>query len=113
MNNEIEKTLDEREKDYGDFAATYNMSGKLYDDLLEALSEQVVSRTVIPQHWHNEALHMICVKLARLVCGNINHRDSWHDIAGYATLVVRELDKVNTGIELVNNKEGVDGWVEK
>jgi len=33
-----------------------------------------------------EAIHMICVKLARIVCGDPNHADHWDDIAGYARL---------------------------
>jgi len=33
-----------------------------------------------------EALEMICLKMARLVCGDSNNRDSWHDIEGYARL---------------------------
>jgi hypothetical protein len=35
---------------------------------------------------------MICSKLARLACGDADHVDSWHDIAGYATLVVKDLE---------------------
>ena len=38
-----------------------------------------------------EALDMIAHKIARLVCGNPFHLDSWQDIAGYATLVVNRL----------------------
>ena len=33
-----------------------------------------------------EAAEMICVKPARLVCGDIPHADSWRDIEGYARL---------------------------
>jgi hypothetical protein len=29
---------------------------------------------------------MICVKLARIACGDATERDHWRDIAGYATL---------------------------
>jgi hypothetical protein len=34
-----------------------------------------------------EALDMILHKIARIVNGNPNETDHWHDIAGYATLV--------------------------
>lgn len=43
-------------------------------------------------HWSEmtpgmrEALEMIANKLARIVAGNPYHADSWHDVAGYATL---------------------------
>ena len=33
-----------------------------------------------------EALDMICTKIARIVCGNPAHKDHWDDIAGYANL---------------------------
>ena len=34
-----------------------------------------------------DALEMICVKISRILAGDPNHKDSWLDIAGYATLV--------------------------
>lgn len=33
-----------------------------------------------------ESLDMIANKLARILNGNAQHADSWHDLAGYATL---------------------------
>ena len=36
---------------------------------------------------------MIASKLARIVIGNSNHRDSWIDIAGYAKLVADSIEK--------------------
>ncbi len=42
-----------------------------------------------------EALEMIAHKIARILNGNPNHTDHWADIAGYATLVQRELEGGN------------------
>ena len=42
-----------------------------------------------------EALHMILFCWRVFVCGDINKIDSWLDIAGYATLVVQDLEKGN------------------
>lgn len=39
-----------------------------------------------------EALEMILVKLSRISCGNPYEVDHYKDIAGYASLVVRELE---------------------
>jgi hypothetical protein len=39
-----------------------------------------------------EALEMIAHKIARILSGDPNHKDHWEDIAGYAELVVRELE---------------------
>jgi hypothetical protein len=35
---------------------------------------------------------MILHKIARIVNGDSNYADSWHDIGGYAKLVVDELN---------------------
>lgn len=48
-------------------------------------------------NWHQlkayqkEALDMIQHKIARILNGNADFKDHWDDIAGYATLVAREL----------------------
>lgn len=41
----------------------------------------------ILQPFQKEAIDMICHKLGRILCGDPNFVDHWHDIAGYATLV--------------------------
>ena len=33
-----------------------------------------------------ESLDMILHKIGRIIAGNANHKDHWHDIAGYALL---------------------------
>lgn len=38
-----------------------------------------------------EALDMIANKQSRILNGNPDHADSWHDIAGYSTLAEREI----------------------
>jgi hypothetical protein len=38
-----------------------------------------------------ESLDMIAHKIARILNGNPNVHDHWHDIAGYATLVANDL----------------------
>ena len=37
--------------------------------------------------YQKESLEMIAVKISRILNGDPNHADSWHDIAGYAKLV--------------------------
>lgn len=41
------------------------------------------------------ALDMICNKMARIINGDFNFIESWHDISGYATLVEQELNITN------------------
>jgi len=38
-----------------------------------------------------ESLEMIAHKIGRICNGNPNYKDSWVDIAGYATLVAKQL----------------------
>lgn len=38
-----------------------------------------------------ESIELIFTKLGRILNGNPNHKDSWHDIAGYAQLIERRL----------------------
>lgn len=42
------------------------------------------------------ALEMICHKAARIITGDPNFVDHWNDIAGYAELVVGELERRET-----------------
>lgn len=79
---QIESTLAERQNQYGDFSDVAHLSQGL-QSLLSVGSFSDVQQ---------EAIQMICSKLARLACGDADHVDSWHDIAGYATLVVKDLE---------------------
>ena len=40
-----------------------------------------------------EALDMICHKIGRIINGDPDYADSWHDIAGYAQLVADRLTR--------------------
>ena len=42
-----------------------------------------------------EAMDMILHKIGRIVNGDPDYDDSWHDIAGYATLIVKQLNGEN------------------
>lgn len=76
----INETLQEREKNYGDFAETAGAA----HDIKGAIAAWEKSNLSPPQ---KEALDMIAVKIARIITGNPDYADNWHDIAGYATLV--------------------------
>lgn len=45
--------------------------------------------------YQKEALDMIANKVARIVNGDPDYIDSWHDIAGYASLAEQELKNDN------------------
>lgn len=91
MNENINEILNERAKTHGDFRQVAKLSQnlKMTIDFFIAERESAISTT------QKEALDMICSKIARICVGNNNEIDHWRDIAGYALLVVRELESVN------------------
>ena len=89
MTDIIRETLDSRERDYGSF---FN-NASLAQSLKFCLHQDQYGRTDDPScSVQNEALDMICSKMARIKF-NPNHKDSWVDIAGYAQLVVDHIEK--------------------
>ena len=78
--NNVEKTLEERKKTHGDFTNHSQIS----QGLKEVASRGAVYETL--NEVQREALEMILHKVARIVAGNPNHADNWHDIGGYAKL---------------------------
>lgn len=86
----IQDTLNERGKRYGEFPDHAYLSQQLKGLLYKAHGANP-KRVMEPFHW--EALDMICHKIARIINGDPNYDDSWRDIAGYAQLVVNELNR--------------------
>src|SRR5690625_7728704 len=81
----VDKTLKQRSKTYGDFSSLSVIANDL------KLSMRASDGWIRLEPEHKEALDMIAHKIARIINGDPNHLDSWHDIAGYATLVEQEL----------------------
>lgn len=79
---DIKSTLEERGKRYGAFKDQATLS-----QALQAVC-QGVEKWIDMEECHREALTMICHKIARILNGDENYADNYHDIAGYATLVV-------------------------
>jgi Domain of unknown function (DUF6378) len=81
----MDKLIEERGKTHGSFEKTASLSQMMkahFTDKATGLAD--VQR---------EAAEMIIVKLARIACGNADEVDHWKDIAGYANLVINDLDK--------------------
>lgn len=97
--NSIEDTLNERGDRYGNFANHSALSQTLRNTIMQHYFQVHggAEATPLPPYMA-EALTMICHKLARIANGDPHYDDSWRDIAGYATLVVEELnEKTRTG----------------
>ena len=85
----INKTLEQRGERYGKFKDVAATTYALQEILRSASNyERMADDQII-------ALDMICNKMARIVNGDPNYIDNWHDIAGYATLVEQELNITN------------------
>ena len=82
---DIAATLAGRQATHGDFKVQARKEYQLRE-LMER-GHTWSSLTAVQQ----AALHSIAIKLARILCGDPNHPDHWHDIAGYATLVEQDL----------------------
>lgn len=113
--NDINETLKERGNRYGAFdghaaitqALKYIAFGSIKVVDLASGSDLVVVQPISCRSLstpnltssQQEALDMIFHKIGRILNGDPNYADSWHDIAGYATLVEQELlakqDKAN------------------
>jgi hypothetical protein len=72
--------LEERQKTYGDFGDLADCSQAIKGLLFRFGKGRGISNS----QW--EALDLIAMKLARIVCGDPSYPDNWDDIAGYARL---------------------------
>lgn len=81
----IDETLKERLKTHGSFEGHSSTSQGI---------KQVMFNT---EKWKDlpdeqkEALEMIAHKIARILNGDSNYKDSWTDIIGYTTLIEKKL----------------------
>ena len=82
----IGSTLEERGTKYGAFSCNADISQKIKDILRASPSWCTLS------YDKREAMEMIAHKLARILNGDPEYVDSWHDISGYATLIVNDLE---------------------
>ena len=82
-----DETLAERANMHGD----YQLVAVTAQALKRAMHAATLASMVALNQQQQESLDMICTKLARIACGDPNHADHWHDIAGYARLVERAL----------------------
>lgn len=84
--SEIELTLEERGNRYGDFMG--------HAEITQGI-KVVMQRS---PRWKDmaddqrEALEMVAHKIGRILNGDPNYLDSWHDIIGYTRLVERRLE---------------------
>lgn len=80
----IEQTLAQRQSQYGCFEDVAFVTQGMIELMRKCNYDKMPAS-------HQMALSMICSKMARIVNGDFNHKDSWHDIGGYAKLIEDEI----------------------
>lgn len=85
---EITETLKDRHSKYG----VFRDHARITQDLKHTLKRNATKWDSLTED-KKEALEMIAHKIGRILNGDPNYRDSWIDIAGYATLVADTLQK--------------------
>lgn len=83
---EINETLSERGKRYGDFAE----HARITQNIKRAMADSPNWADLSPDK--KESLEMLAHKIGRILNGDPDYHDSWHDIVGYAKLVADTLD---------------------
>lgn len=91
--NKVSTTLEERGERYGEF--------KGHSEVTQSLKRVIYcnTNTAMWSDSQREAMDMIVHKIGRIVNGDPDYIDSWHDIAGYASLVVKELEQEQNTVE--------------
>ena len=87
---EINETLSTREGQYGQ----YKVVSQISQDI-KKIMRQSPNYYIMPDY-ARESLDMIANKMARILNGNFYLNDSWHDIGGYAALVVMTNEDLET-----------------
>lgn len=83
----VKETLDERGNRYGDFAYHAAIAQSLQNNMRLSKNWDRLDAT------KKQALTAIADKIARILNGDPEYADNWHDIQGYARLVEERLAK--------------------
>ena len=86
--NTVSETLANRGTRYGSFDEHARITQNLKAVMKDSPNWQAGSLSASQM----ESLEMIQHKIGRILNGDANYADSWHDIAGYAMLVESELE---------------------
>lgn len=84
--SDIAETLADRGKRYGAFTGHAEITQRLKWDMASTPRWNALAPD------QKEALEMIVHKIGRILNGDPDYHDSWHDIVGYAKLVADRLN---------------------
>jgi hypothetical protein len=81
--------LNQRQQTHGD----YRLNAKVSQALIDIMQDYMEENWDIIHSYQRHSIMMICMKLGRIAVGDPGEPDHWQDIAGYAELVVKELEE--------------------
>ena len=84
---DIESTLEERGNRYGTFSDHARITQNIKRAMADSPNWERLSDS------QKECLEMVAHKAGRILNGDPNYHDSWHDIVGYAKLVADEMEQ--------------------
>ena len=84
---DIEATLEERGTRYGDFADHAYITQNLKKAMVDSPNWEKLSPSM------KECLEMVAHKIGRILNGDPEYADSWHDIIGYTRLIEQQLEQ--------------------
>lgn len=87
----IDATLAERGARYG---ASYAEQARVTQAIKRAMADSANWTRLADDQ--RDALEMCCTKFGRILTGDPNYVDSWHDIIGYARLIEKRLTPKET-----------------
>lgn len=85
MSNSVDSTLEERGTRYGDFVGHAEITQSLKQAMINSPNWATIAAD------QKEALEMVAHKIGRILNGDPDYLDSWHDIIGYTRLVEQRL----------------------
>ena len=86
MDKSIELTLVERANRYGEFEE----HARITQNIKAAMADSPNWQGLAPDA--KEALEMVAHKCGRILNGDPDYNDSWHDIAGYVGLIEKRIN---------------------
>lgn len=86
---DIDTTLKERGNQYGEFKEHARITQNIKKAMKGSPNWQHLTASM------KESLEMVAHKMGRILNGNPEYLDSWHDIIGYIRLVEQELEQLH------------------
>jgi hypothetical protein len=84
----VQRTIEDRQSRHGDYGNTSSVAQEL------KMVMRASKRWAYLKPSRKESLELIATKLARILSGNPEDLDHWHDIEGYAHLISEDIKEM-------------------